>query len=86
MPRGKFSKKMRSAYLMLAQVVCKISCPAIVDQHTSVDRNDAERLDGFLARLAMQELDECLGTVGDYVQPLGFLVDLEACLISNNGC
>ena len=55
--KGEFPKKMRPAYLMLAQLVCKVCCPAIVDQRTGVERNDAERVDGFLAPLAMQELE-----------------------------
>ena len=53
-------------------------------QRTSVDRKDAERGDGFLAPLAMQEL-ECHQTVGGYVHPMVFLVDLEAGLIDMKG-
>ena len=37
-----------------------------------------------LPRLRLQEL-ECHETVGGYVHPLGFLVDLEAGLIDMNG-
>ena len=69
-------KEMRPAYLMLAPVVCKVWCPAIMNQHTGVDRDDAERIDGFPAPPAMQVL-ECQGTVGRYVQPLVFLLTLK---------
>ena len=55
-----------------------------MDQPTGVDRNDSEKVDGFLAPLAMQEL-ECQETVGDYVHPMGFLVDPEAGLIDMKG-
>ena len=82
--KGEVPKELRPAYLMPAQVVCKVWCPAIVDQHTGVDRNDAERPDGFLAPLAMQVL-EYHGTVGDCVQPLVFLADPEAGLIDMKG-
>ena len=51
--KGEVPKEMRSAYLMLALEVLKVCCPAIVDQRTGVDRKDAERVDGFLAPLAM---------------------------------
>ena len=40
--KGEIPKKMRPAYLMLAQPVCKVCCSAIVDQRTGVERNDAE--------------------------------------------
>ena len=55
--KGEIPKEMRPAYLMPAQVVCKVWYPAIMDQHTRVDRNDAKRVDGFLAPHAMQELE-----------------------------
>ena len=82
--KGDIPKEMRPAYLMLAQVVCKVWCPAIMNQHTGVDRDDAKRVDGFLAPLAMQVL-ECHGTVGRYVQLLVFLVDPKAGLIDMKG-
>ena len=56
----------------------------IVDQRTGVERNDAERIDGFLAPLAMQELER-QKTVAGYVQPLVFLVDPEAGIIDMKG-
>ena len=55
--KGEIPKEMRPAYLMLAQLVCKVCCPAIMDQRTGVERNDAKRVDGFFAPLAMQELE-----------------------------
>ena len=55
-----------------------------MDQRTDVERNDAEKVDGFLAPLAMQVL-ECHETVGDHVHPMVFLVDLEAGLINMKG-
>ena len=55
--KGKIPKDMRPAYLMLAQEVLKVYRPAIVDQRTDVERNDAEKVDGFLAPLAMQVLE-----------------------------
>ena len=82
--KGDIPKEMRPAYLMLAQVVCIVWRPAIMNQYTGVDRDDAETVDGFLAPLAMQVL-ECQGTVGRYVQPLVFLVDPEAGLIDMKG-
>ena len=82
--KGEIPREMRPAYLMPAQVVCEVCCPAIMDQHTRVDRNDAERVDGFLAPHAMQELEYHV-TVGGYVQPLVFLVDPEAGLIDMKG-
>ena len=75
---------MRPACLMLAQLVCKVCCPAIVDQRTGVERNDAERVDGFLAPLAMQELER-QDTVAGYVQPPVLLVDPDAGFISMKG-
>ena len=82
--KDELPKVMRSAYLMLALVVCKVCCSAIVDQRTGVERKDAERVDGFLAPLAMQELER-QETVAGYVQPLGFLVDPDAGLIDMKG-
>ena len=55
-----------------------------MDQHIGVDPNDAEKIDGILAPLAMQEL-EFQGTVGNCLQPLGFLVDPKAGLIGMKG-
>ena len=55
-----------------------------MDQHTGVDRNDTDRLDGFLASLAMQE-PECQGFIGEYMQPLVFAIDPEAGLIGMQG-
>ena len=55
--KGKIPKKMRPAYLMLAQNICKVCCPAIMNQRTTIERDDAESVDGFLAPLAMQVLD-----------------------------
>ena len=82
--KDEIPKDMQPAYLMLALVVCKVCCPAIVDKRTGIERKDAERVDGFLAPLAMQELER-QDTVGDYVQPPGFLVDPEAGLIDMKG-
>ena len=56
--KGEIPKKTRPAYLVLAQVVYKVGYPVIVDQRTGVERNDAERVDGFLAPLATQETDQ----------------------------
>ena len=82
--KGEIPKEMRPAYLMLAQGVCKVCCPAIVDQRTGVEQNDAERADGFLAPLAMQELER-QDTVAGYVQPPVLLVDPDAGFISMKG-
>ena len=82
--KDEIPKKMRPAYLMLAQLVCKVCCPAIVDQRTGVERIDAERVDGFLAPLAMQELER-QDTVAGYVQPPVLLVDPDAGFISMKG-
>ena len=46
--KGEIPKDMRPAYLMLALEVWKAYCPAIVDQRTGVDRNDADKVDGLL--------------------------------------
>ena len=82
--KGENPKEMRPAYLMLAQVVGKVCCPAIVDQHTGVERNDAERIDDFLAPLAMQELER-QETIAGYVQPPVLLVDPDVGFISMKG-
>ena len=82
--KGDIPKKMRPAYLMLAQLVCKVCCPAIMEQRTGVERNDAERVDGFLTSLAMQKLER-QDTVAGYVQPLVLLVDPDAGFISMKG-
>ena len=82
--KGEIPKKMRPAYLMLAQLVCKVCRPAIMDQRTGVERKDAERVDGFLAPLAMQELER-QDTVAGYVQPPVLLVDPDAGFISMKG-
>ena len=71
--KGEIPKEMRPAYLMLAQVVFKVCCPAIMDQRTGVERKDSERVDGFFAPLAMQELER-QDAVAGYVQPPVFLL------------
>ena len=55
-----------------------------MDQHTEVERNDAKSVDGFLAPLAMQELER-QGPVAGYVQPPVLLVDPEAGLVDMKG-
>ena len=82
--KGEIPKKIRPPYLMLAQFVCKVCRPAIMDQRTGVERKDAERVDGFLAPLAMQKLER-QDTVAGYVQPPVFIVDPDAGFISMKG-
>ena len=55
-----------------------------MDQRAGVERKDAERVDGFLAPLAMQELEH-QDTVAGYAQLPVLLVDPDAGFINMKG-
>ena len=78
------TQKVAAAQLMPALLVAEAGGPAVVHQGAAEAGDEADRLDGLLAALGMQELQR-QRPVGEDMQPLVFAVDPQAGFVGMQG-